>query len=209
MSTTEQGPRYETLQVHAGQEPAPGTNARAVPIYQTTSYTFEDSDHGARLFALQEFGNSGAGRLLIRFGQGDLQVFEIGRFQLGCSSFVGGHGDLECPGHILKDDEIEFLQLAVGGIHVDEIDLACGDCVIFEGVLDDSRACKAHAVVRTDTRPAVRAVQVTRPEGGCQFGMLPQVRDGLQAQPLQQVRSRFERRTVGAVECHLVRIEFQ
>jgi O-acetylhomoserine (thiol)-lyase len=49
--------RYETLQVHAGQEPAPGTNARAVPIYQTTSYTFEDAEHGARLFALEEPGN--------------------------------------------------------------------------------------------------------------------------------------------------------
>ncbi len=49
--------RFETLQVHAGQTPAPGTNARAVPIYQSTSYTFNDADHGARLFALQEFGN--------------------------------------------------------------------------------------------------------------------------------------------------------
>ncbi|MDK1019289.1 MAG: O-acetylhomoserine aminocarboxypropyltransferase/cysteine synthase [Actinomycetota bacterium] len=49
--------RYETLQIHAGQEPAPGTNARAVPIYQTTSYTFDDTAHGARLFALEEFGN--------------------------------------------------------------------------------------------------------------------------------------------------------
>ncbi|MFM7364025.1 MAG: O-acetylhomoserine aminocarboxypropyltransferase/cysteine synthase family protein [Cuspidothrix sp.] len=49
--------RFETLQVHAGQEPAPGTNARAVPIYQTTSYVFNDAEHGARLFALQEFGN--------------------------------------------------------------------------------------------------------------------------------------------------------
>ncbi|MDZ8261112.1 O-acetylhomoserine aminocarboxypropyltransferase/cysteine synthase [Nostoc sp. ChiQUE01b] len=49
--------RFETLQVHAGQEPAPGTNARAVPIYQTTSYVFDDANHGARLFALQEFGN--------------------------------------------------------------------------------------------------------------------------------------------------------
>ncbi len=49
--------RFETLQVHAGQQPAPGTRARAVPIYQTTSYTFEDSAHGARLFALEEFGN--------------------------------------------------------------------------------------------------------------------------------------------------------
>jgi O-acetylhomoserine/O-acetylserine sulfhydrylase len=50
-------PRFETLQVHAGQEPAPGTNARAVPIYQTTSFTFDDAAHGARLFALQQFGN--------------------------------------------------------------------------------------------------------------------------------------------------------
>jgi len=49
--------RFETLQVHAGQEPAPGTNARAVPIYQTTSYTFNSADHGANLFALKEFGN--------------------------------------------------------------------------------------------------------------------------------------------------------
>jgi O-acetylhomoserine (thiol)-lyase len=48
---------FDTLQVHGGQSPAPGTNARAVPIYQTTSYTFDDADHGARLFALQEFGN--------------------------------------------------------------------------------------------------------------------------------------------------------
>ncbi len=48
---------FDTLQVHAGQDPAPGTNARAVPIYQTSSYTFQDADHGARLFALEEFGN--------------------------------------------------------------------------------------------------------------------------------------------------------
>jgi O-acetylhomoserine (thiol)-lyase len=55
--STQRPYRFETLQVHAGQAPAPGTNARAVPIYQTTSYTFNDADHGARLFALKEFGN--------------------------------------------------------------------------------------------------------------------------------------------------------
>jgi len=49
--------RFETLQVHAGQTSAPGTNALAVPIYQTTSFTFDDAAHGARLFALEEFGN--------------------------------------------------------------------------------------------------------------------------------------------------------
>jgi O-acetylhomoserine (thiol)-lyase len=46
-----------TLALHAGQTVDPSTNSRAVPIYQTTSYLFNDSDHAARLFALQEFGN--------------------------------------------------------------------------------------------------------------------------------------------------------
>jgi O-acetylhomoserine (thiol)-lyase len=49
--------RFETLQVHAGQEVDPTTNSRAVPIYQTSSYNFNSSEHGAKLFALQEFGN--------------------------------------------------------------------------------------------------------------------------------------------------------
>ncbi|KAK2746238.1 Homocysteine synthase [Myotisia sp. PD_48] len=49
--------RFETLQLHAGQEPDPTTNSRAVPIYATSSYTFNDSAHGARLFGLKEFGN--------------------------------------------------------------------------------------------------------------------------------------------------------
>ncbi len=48
---------FETLQLHAGQEVDPTTRSRAVPIYQTTSYTFKDSEHGANLFALKEFGN--------------------------------------------------------------------------------------------------------------------------------------------------------
>ncbi len=48
---------FETLQVHAGQQLDPVTNSRAVPIYQTTSYTFNDTDHSANLFALKEFGN--------------------------------------------------------------------------------------------------------------------------------------------------------
>jgi O-acetylhomoserine (thiol)-lyase len=46
-----------TLAVHAGQSPDPATGSRAVPIYQTTSYVFQDADHASRLFALQEFGN--------------------------------------------------------------------------------------------------------------------------------------------------------
>ena len=50
--------KLETIVVHAGQEtPDPATGARAVPIYQTTSYVFKDADHAANLFALKEFGN--------------------------------------------------------------------------------------------------------------------------------------------------------
>ncbi len=48
---------FETLALHGGQEPDPTTNARAVPIYQTTSYTFDSADHAADLFGLKEFGN--------------------------------------------------------------------------------------------------------------------------------------------------------
>jgi len=55
---SEQNPQQlATLAVHGGQTPDPTTGARAVPIYQTTSYVFHDSDHAARLFGLQEFGN--------------------------------------------------------------------------------------------------------------------------------------------------------
>ncbi len=49
--------KFETLQLHAGHEPDAVTNSRAVPIYQTTSYTFNNSEHAAKLFGLQEFGN--------------------------------------------------------------------------------------------------------------------------------------------------------
>jgi O-acetylhomoserine (thiol)-lyase len=54
---SERNLKFDTLQVHAGQKPDPTTGARAVPIYQTTSYVFNDTDHAANLFALKEFGN--------------------------------------------------------------------------------------------------------------------------------------------------------
>ncbi len=50
-------PSFNTLAVHAGAQPDPATGARATPIYQTTSYVFDDVDHAASLFALQAFGN--------------------------------------------------------------------------------------------------------------------------------------------------------
>jgi O-acetylhomoserine (thiol)-lyase len=55
MSETKQ--HFATLAVHAGQTPDPTTGSRAVPIYQTSSYVFQDADHAGRLFGLKEFGN--------------------------------------------------------------------------------------------------------------------------------------------------------
>jgi O-acetylhomoserine (thiol)-lyase len=57
MKSDERTLRIETLALHGGQEPDPTTGARAVPIYQTTSYQFKNTDHAASLFALREFGN--------------------------------------------------------------------------------------------------------------------------------------------------------
>ena len=56
-TTTEIQKQFETLALHAGHSGDPSTNARAVPIFQTTSYLFDDADHAARLFGLEEFGN--------------------------------------------------------------------------------------------------------------------------------------------------------
>ncbi|PZM16864.1 O-acetylhomoserine aminocarboxypropyltransferase [Rhizobium tubonense] len=50
-------PGFDTLAIHAGAQPDPTTGARATPIYQTTSFVFQDSDHAAALFGLQQFGN--------------------------------------------------------------------------------------------------------------------------------------------------------
>lgn len=55
--TQQHQPGFETLALHGGQKPDPATNSRAVPIYQTTSFVFNDTDHAANLFALKEPGN--------------------------------------------------------------------------------------------------------------------------------------------------------
>lgn len=68
---TERKLGFDTLQVHAGQEPDSATGSRAVPIYQTSSYVFNDADHAANLFALKETGN-----IYTRIGNPTNDVFE-------------------------------------------------------------------------------------------------------------------------------------
>src|SRR3954469_25706174 len=57
MADGEREPGFSTLAIHAGAKPDPTTGARATPIYQTTSFVFEDVDHAASLFGLQTFGS--------------------------------------------------------------------------------------------------------------------------------------------------------
>ncbi|KAF8274333.1 O-acetylhomoserine ami [Lactarius quietus] len=64
-------PEFETLQLHAGQEPDPTTNARAPPIYASTSFVFNDSAHGADLFGLRALGN-----IYSRIGNPTVDIFE-------------------------------------------------------------------------------------------------------------------------------------
>lgn len=78
--------RPETLCLHGGQVPDPATNSRAVPLYQTTSYVFNDTEHAARLFGLQEFGN-----IYTRLMNPTTDVFEK-RVAL----LEGGSGALAC-----------------------------------------------------------------------------------------------------------------
>ena len=63
--------KFDTLTLHAGQRPDPTTGARAVPIYQTTSYVFEDTEHAAGLFNLEQ-----AGHIYSRISNPTVAVFE-------------------------------------------------------------------------------------------------------------------------------------
>ena len=80
---------FETLQLHAGHEPDETTRSRAVPIYQTSSYTFKNSQHGANLFALKEFGN-----IYTRIQNPTTDVFEkrIAALEGGVAALAVGSG---------------------------------------------------------------------------------------------------------------------
>lgn len=67
--------KFETLQLHAGQEVDPVTGSRAVAIYQTTSYLFNNAEHGANLVALKQFGNNYTRGFKMRFADIIEQAF--------------------------------------------------------------------------------------------------------------------------------------
>src|SRR5512141_1587696 len=116
MSDTNASWSFETRQIHAGQAPDPTTGARALPIYQTTSYVFNDAEHAENLFALKELGNiytrimnptqdaveqriasleGGVGALLVASGQAAetlavLNIAEAGDHVVASPSLYGG-----------------------------------------------------------------------------------------------------------------------
>ena len=98
---------FETKQIHAGQVPDPTTGARALPIYQTTSYAFRDTDHAAALFGLSEFGN-----IYTRIMNPTQDVVEqrIAALEGGVAALMVASGQAA--------ETLSILNLAVAGEHI-------------------------------------------------------------------------------------------
>src|SRR5690606_26994766 len=92
------GYSLETLAVHGGQVPDPTTGSRAVPIYQTSSYVFADSEHARKLFALEEPGN-----IYTRIGNPTVDVFEqrIAQMEGGVGAVATSSGQAAITSAIL------------------------------------------------------------------------------------------------------------
>jgi len=110
--------RFDTLQLHAGQEPDPATGSRAVPIYQTTSYVFRDAGHAARLFSLEEPGN-----IYTRIMNPTTDVFEkrMAALEGGAAALAVASGSAAITYAIMNiagaGDEIVAASTLYGGTH--------------------------------------------------------------------------------------------
>src|ERR1700675_4119438 len=116
---TERTPGFATLAIHAGAQPDPTTGARATPIYQTTSFVFEDVDHAASLFGLQSFGN-----IYTRIGNPTNAVLEerVAALEGGTAGLAvaSGHAAQALVFHTLLEPGDEFIaarQLYGGSIN--------------------------------------------------------------------------------------------
>src|SRR3954469_15888431 len=101
-------PGFSTLAIHAGAQPDPTTGARATPIYQTTSFVFEDVDHAASLFGLQTFGN-----IYTRIGNPTCAVLEerMAALEGGTAGLAvaSGHAAQQIVFHSLLQPGDEFI----------------------------------------------------------------------------------------------------
>lgn len=115
----EKGAGFNTLAIHAGAQPDPATGARATPIYQTTSYVFDDVNHAAALFNLEVFGN-----IYTRIGNPTQAVLEtrVAALEGGTAALAAasGHGAQLLAFHVLMEPGDEFIasrQLYGGSIN--------------------------------------------------------------------------------------------
>ena len=144
--------RFETLQLHAGQEPAPGTNARAVPIYQTTSYTFDDTAHGARLFELAE-----AGDIYTRISNPTTAVFEgrVAALEGGLAALATSSGQaaqlLALTTLCQAGDRIAATQNLYGGTY-NQLKVALPRLGIDADFVDGDDAAAFAPVIRPETK---------------------------------------------------------
>mgnify|MGYP003482841316 FL=1 len=112
--TTDRQQGFETLQIHAGQEPDPTTGACAAPIYQTTAYSFRDAAHGAALFSLEEIGN-----IYTRIMNPTQGVFEarLAALEGGVTTAVGLPGALAVASGMAAET-CAIMTLAEAGSHI-------------------------------------------------------------------------------------------
>ncbi len=105
---TDRAPGFSTLAIHAGAQPDPATGARATPIYQTTSFVFDDVDHAASLFGLQAFGN-----IYTRIGNPTNAVLEerVAALEGGTAALAvaSGHAAEHLVFHTLLEPGDEFI----------------------------------------------------------------------------------------------------
>ncbi len=105
---------FETKQIHVGGDPDPTTGARAVPIYQTTSFEFRDSDHAANLFALAEVGNIYT--RIMNPTQGALEA-RLSALEGGCTTAIGIPGALAVASGQAAET-LAFMTLCEAGDHL-------------------------------------------------------------------------------------------
>src|SRR3989337_201275 len=106
--STERKPGFNTLAIHAGAQPDPATGARATPIYQTTSFVFDDVEHAAALFNLEVFGN-----IYTRIGNPTQSVLEerLAALEGGTAGLAvaSGHAAQALVFHTLLEPGDEFI----------------------------------------------------------------------------------------------------
>jgi len=105
---------FETKQIHVGGDPDPATGARAVPIYQTTSYEFRDTEHAANLFALAEVGNIYT--RIMNPTQGALEA-RLSALEGGCTTAIGIPGALAVSSG-QASETLAFMTLCEAGDHI-------------------------------------------------------------------------------------------